>query len=161
MNAIETNKLTKSYGKSRGINDLMLTVEEGDVKRIEYISGTAAARLTKEGGGTLEVAIVGNTNASFFVNGGELKFVRPGRLALDVDACVTKRDVQARASVRRRCALNERGVQIRADGGARAVRCQPVHGVGGRIARRDCHRAGHSARHDVSGPPAATLKCLV
>ena len=29
MNAIETNKLTKSYGKSRGINDLMLTVEEG------------------------------------------------------------------------------------------------------------------------------------
>ena len=30
MNAIETNKLTKSYGKSRGINDLMLTVEEGD-----------------------------------------------------------------------------------------------------------------------------------
>ena len=30
MNAIETNKLTKSYGKSRGIKDLMLTVEEGD-----------------------------------------------------------------------------------------------------------------------------------
>ena len=30
MNAIETNKLTKSYGKSRGINDLMLMVEEGD-----------------------------------------------------------------------------------------------------------------------------------
>ena len=66
-------------------SDTILTVEEGDVKRIEYISGTAAARLTKEGGGTLEVAIVGNTNASFFVNGGELKFVRPGRLALDVD----------------------------------------------------------------------------
>ena len=66
-------------------SDTTLTVEEGDVKRIEYISGTAAARLTKEGGGTLEVAIVGNTNASFFVNGGELKFVRPDRLALDVD----------------------------------------------------------------------------
>lgn len=30
MNAIETNKLTKSYGKSRGINDLMLSVKEGD-----------------------------------------------------------------------------------------------------------------------------------
>ncbi len=30
MNSIETNKLTKSYGKSRGIKDLMLTVEEGD-----------------------------------------------------------------------------------------------------------------------------------
>lgn len=30
MNAIETNKLTKSYGKSRGIKNLMLTVEEGD-----------------------------------------------------------------------------------------------------------------------------------
>lgn len=30
MNAIETNRLTKSYGKSRGIKDLMLTVEEGD-----------------------------------------------------------------------------------------------------------------------------------
>ena len=30
MNAIETNKLTKRYGKSRGIKDLMLTVEEGD-----------------------------------------------------------------------------------------------------------------------------------
>ncbi|MCR5214759.1 MAG: ABC transporter ATP-binding protein [Eubacterium sp.] len=30
MNAIETNKLTKSYGKSRGINDLELTVKEGD-----------------------------------------------------------------------------------------------------------------------------------
>ncbi len=30
MNAIETNKLTKSYGKSRGIKDLMLAVEEGD-----------------------------------------------------------------------------------------------------------------------------------
>ena len=65
-------------------SDTTLTVESGDVKRIEYISGTAAARLTKEGGGTLEVAIVGNTNASFFVNGGELKFVRPGRLTLDV-----------------------------------------------------------------------------
>ena len=30
MNAIETNKLSKSYGKNRGINDLMLTVKEGD-----------------------------------------------------------------------------------------------------------------------------------
>ena len=30
MNIIETNKLTKSYGKSRGINDLELVVEEGD-----------------------------------------------------------------------------------------------------------------------------------
>ena len=30
MNIIETKKLTKSYGKSRGINDLELVVEEGD-----------------------------------------------------------------------------------------------------------------------------------
>lgn len=30
MNIIETNKLTKSYGKSRGIDELMLTVSEGD-----------------------------------------------------------------------------------------------------------------------------------
>lgn len=30
MNAIETNNLTKSYGKSRGINNLNLSVSEGD-----------------------------------------------------------------------------------------------------------------------------------
>ena len=30
MNVIETNKLTKMYGKSRGINELELTVPEGD-----------------------------------------------------------------------------------------------------------------------------------
>ena len=30
MNVIETNKLTKKYGKSRGIDELMLSVEEGD-----------------------------------------------------------------------------------------------------------------------------------
>lgn len=30
MNAIETNKLTKSYGEIRGINELMLSVREGD-----------------------------------------------------------------------------------------------------------------------------------
>ena len=30
MNIIETEKLTKYYGKSRGIIDLNLTVEEGD-----------------------------------------------------------------------------------------------------------------------------------
>ena len=30
MNAIETNKLTKSYGRVRGINELMLSVREGD-----------------------------------------------------------------------------------------------------------------------------------
>ena len=65
--------------------DETVTVGEGDVKRIEYLSGTAAAKLIKEGAGTLEVAIVGNTNAAFFVNGGELKFVRPGKLALAAD----------------------------------------------------------------------------
>ncbi len=62
-----------------------VTVASGDVKHIEYLSGTAAAKLTKEGGGMLEIAIVGNTNASFFVNGGGLKFVRPGKLALAAD----------------------------------------------------------------------------
>ena len=30
MNAIETNSLTKFYGKSRGINDIDLTVTEED-----------------------------------------------------------------------------------------------------------------------------------
>ena len=65
--------------------DTTVSVGEGDVKRIEYVSGTASAKLIKEGAGTLEIAIVGNTNAAFFVNGGELKFVRPGKLALAAD----------------------------------------------------------------------------
>ena len=30
MNAIETRKLTKSYGRARGIVDLDLTVEQGE-----------------------------------------------------------------------------------------------------------------------------------
>ena len=30
MNAIETSALTKFYGKARGINDIALTVTEGD-----------------------------------------------------------------------------------------------------------------------------------
>lgn len=66
-------------------SDVTVTVPEGSVKRIEYVSGKANASLIKEGGGTLEVAIVGNTNAAFFVNGGRLKFVRPGKLALAAD----------------------------------------------------------------------------
>ena len=65
--------------------DVTITVPDGSIKRIEYISGKANANLIKDGGGTLEVAIVGNTNASFFVNGGKLKFVRPGKLALATD----------------------------------------------------------------------------
>ena len=66
-------------------DDMTVTVESGDVKHIEYLSGTANAKLTKEGDGTLEIAIVGSTHASFFVNGGGLKFVRPGKLALAAD----------------------------------------------------------------------------
>lgn len=66
-------------------SDVTITVPDGSIKRIEYISGKANASLIKDGGGTLEVAIVGNTNASFFVNGGKLKFVRPGKLALAAD----------------------------------------------------------------------------
>ena len=66
-------------------SDVTITVPDGSIKRIEYISGKANANLIKDGGGTLEVAIVGNTNASFFVNGGKLKFVRPGKLALATD----------------------------------------------------------------------------
>ena len=31
MNAIETKNLTKSYGKSRGISDINLTVKEGEI----------------------------------------------------------------------------------------------------------------------------------
>ena len=59
-----------------------VTVESGETKRIEYVSGAADVELTKEGNGTLEIAIVGNTNATFRVNGGKLKFVRPGKLGL-------------------------------------------------------------------------------
>ena len=59
-----------------------VTVESGETKRIEYVSGAAEVDLTKEGDGTLEIAIVGNTNATFRVNGGKLKFVRPGKLGL-------------------------------------------------------------------------------
>lgn len=65
--------------------DTVINVAEGDVKRIEYLSGTAAVTLTKTGPGTLEVAVVGNTNAVFDVDAGKLKFVRPGRLALSAD----------------------------------------------------------------------------
>ena len=65
--------------------DVTVSVEAGAVKRIEYVSGTAVANIIKEGEGTLEVAIVGNTNAIFRVNGGKLKFVRPGKLALESD----------------------------------------------------------------------------
>jgi hypothetical protein len=66
-------------------SNVTVTVPDGATKRIEYVSGTANVSLIKEGGGTLEVAIVGNTNAAFFVNGGKLKFVRPGKLALAAD----------------------------------------------------------------------------
>lgn len=66
-------------------SDTTVTVAAGNVKHIEYLSGTAFAKLTKEGDGTLEIAIVGNTNATLLVNGGGLKFVRPGKMALDAD----------------------------------------------------------------------------
>ena len=66
-------------------SNVTVTVPDGATKRIEYVSGKANVSLIKEGGGTLEVAIVGNTNAAFFVNGGKLKFVRPGKLALAAD----------------------------------------------------------------------------
>lgn len=53
--------------------DTTIDVAAGMVKRIEYLSGTAAATLTKTGSGTLELAIVGNTNATIRVEAGTLK----------------------------------------------------------------------------------------
>lgn len=57
--------------------DVEIRVESGDVKRIEYLSGTAAATITKTGGGTLEIGVLGNENFSFVVQEGSLKSVRP------------------------------------------------------------------------------------
>ena len=65
--------------------DTTVSVESGATKRIEYLSGTASAMLTKDGAGTLEIAIVGNTNATIRVKAGTLKSVRPGKLALASD----------------------------------------------------------------------------
>ncbi|MGO4375350.1 ATP-binding cassette domain-containing protein, partial [Paenibacillus sp. MCAF20] len=31
MNAIEINKLTKTYGKARGITDISFSIEEGEI----------------------------------------------------------------------------------------------------------------------------------
>jgi hypothetical protein len=55
-----------------------VTVASGAVRCIDYVSGVNPVVLAKEGEGTLEIAVVGNTNATFWVKGGKLKFVRPG-----------------------------------------------------------------------------------
>lgn len=66
-------------------SDMAISVAAGEVKHIEYLSGTQACTLTKTGEGTLEVAIFGNTNATILVEGGTLKSVRPAKLKLDGD----------------------------------------------------------------------------
>ena len=54
-----------------------ITVNEGQVVRIEKLTGTANAILTKDGAGCLEVAAVKNANAAIHVLSGEMKAVRP------------------------------------------------------------------------------------
>ena len=66
-------------------SDTEISVESGLVKRIEYLSGTASCTISKTGGGILELAIIGNTNASIFVKEGTLKSVPPTKLKLDGD----------------------------------------------------------------------------
>ena len=66
-------------------SDTEISVESGQVKRIEYLSGTASCTISKTGGGILELAIIGNTNASIFVKEGTLKSVPPAKLKLDGD----------------------------------------------------------------------------
>lgn len=53
--------------------DRTIDVPSGTTTRIEYLSGSAAATLTKTGGGTLEVALIGNTNAAIRVEEGAFK----------------------------------------------------------------------------------------
>lgn len=53
--------------------DRTIDVPSGTTTRIEYLSGSAAATLTKTGGGTLEVAIFGNPNLTVRVEEGSLK----------------------------------------------------------------------------------------
>ena len=66
-------------------SDIEISVDAGRVKRIEYLSGTVACTISKTGGGILELAIIGNTNASIFVKEGTLKSVPPAKLKLEGD----------------------------------------------------------------------------
>ncbi len=52
-------------------------VDEGEVKRIDYLSGTKQAIVTKTGKGTLEVGLWGNTNVILVVEAGTFKPVKP------------------------------------------------------------------------------------
>jgi hypothetical protein len=54
-----------------------ITVNEGQVIRIEKLTGTANAILTKDGVGRLEIASVKNVNATIHILSGEMKSVRP------------------------------------------------------------------------------------
>ncbi len=60
--------------------DTTIEVPSGTTRRIEYLSGTDSATVTKTGGGTLEIAVVGNANIAFAVQEGTLRSVRPGRM---------------------------------------------------------------------------------
>ena len=96
--ALPTFAVAETVTEFQLVSDAEMNVPEGDVKRIEYVSGTQTATLTKTGAGTLEVAIVGNTNATFWVEAGALKFVRPGALALTADEAAFHVDGSAAAS---------------------------------------------------------------
>lgn len=61
-------------------DDTVINVPVGETMRIEYLSGTGAATITKTGGGTLEIAVVGNTNLAFAVQEGTLRSARIGKL---------------------------------------------------------------------------------
>ena len=89
---------TETIAELAVASDVEVNVAAGEVKRIEYVSGTQTATLTKTGAGTLEIAIVGNTNATFWVEAGVLKFVRPGALALTTDEAAFHVDGSASAS---------------------------------------------------------------
>lgn len=54
-----------------------ITVDEGQVVRIEKLTGTANAILTKDGEDCLEIAAVRNANATIHVLSGTMKTVRP------------------------------------------------------------------------------------
>ncbi len=60
-----------------------IDVAAGNTKRIEYLSGTTAVTLTKTGEGTLELAVIGNTNATILVTAGTLKSVRPAKVTVN------------------------------------------------------------------------------
>ncbi len=89
--------------------DTEIAVPLGETVRIEYLSGTGAATVMKTGGGTLEIAVVGNTNINFVVQEGTLRSVRPARMR-DVDGMYFHVDASDTA-----------GMEVVAEGGTNFV----------------------------------------